>query len=393
MGSFTKSDRRQFERDVYDYAEALGLDYIAAKNQVRKARGFCGEEEYDSDNSALGDEIDNSAEILERLQTINRSKSEVLPSIEEAQTSQAEAQPKPKASPKKSPYFDAHHSNKVSKSKEKDGPNLREGTHKKDAPRKDRNNNTKESKAKRKDGPKDDQGADSKEGLSKKIKRSKKKQSMDDINLTNAPSDLLKLSHTALQSKSSANKNKDQKEHEDVAGSPAEKPQKLPTHSALDSKTEEEAHKNFLRSNQQDPHEHGQTLDKTAVENAQAAKQGAAFVDKLRDDIRFVNNKQLDQYENGQMKNARKEAKNDLEDLKRERENVEGSRKEVEKRKSKKRKSAGGELESEKAQTSDLQNHDQKARGSEAGDESIQITNRKKRRGDYNRGFRKPMIQ
>jgi hypothetical protein len=62
---FTTSQRRSFLRDVYDYSRAIGLSKREAKGQIIKARAICGEEEYDSDDTSLENEIDDSASILE----------------------------------------------------------------------------------------------------------------------------------------------------------------------------------------------------------------------------------------------------------------------------------------------------------------------------------------
>ena len=108
QGHFTKSERRQFERDVYDYSEALGLDHAVAKKQVIKARTFCGEEDFDSDTSALFHETDNSAEILEHLDAKSWSEWVVCPFVEDAGTGQIKTPITSsglKTSPKKSPYF------------------------------------------------------------------------------------------------------------------------------------------------------------------------------------------------------------------------------------------------------------------------------------------------
>ena len=66
--SFTTSQRRTFLRDVYDYARALGLDKKEARQQTIKAREICGEDEYNTDVSALENEIDDSESILSSLQ-------------------------------------------------------------------------------------------------------------------------------------------------------------------------------------------------------------------------------------------------------------------------------------------------------------------------------------
>ena len=60
----TTSQRRNFEREVYDFSRGLNLSKDQAKAAVREARRFCGELQYDSDHSALGEEIDDSKEML-----------------------------------------------------------------------------------------------------------------------------------------------------------------------------------------------------------------------------------------------------------------------------------------------------------------------------------------
>ena len=62
-----KSERRQFERNVYDFARGLGLKKSEARMHVVKAREFCGEEPYDSDTSSFEGEIDDSRSILDSL--------------------------------------------------------------------------------------------------------------------------------------------------------------------------------------------------------------------------------------------------------------------------------------------------------------------------------------
>lgn len=58
--SHTTSARRAFERDIYDFARKHGLPRRQAKQQVVRARQFCGEVEYDSEYSALGNEVSDS---------------------------------------------------------------------------------------------------------------------------------------------------------------------------------------------------------------------------------------------------------------------------------------------------------------------------------------------
>ena len=73
LATFSKSERRQFERNVYDFARGLGLKKSEARRHVVKAREFCGEEQYDSDSSSFEGEIDDSRWILETLSTLDKS--------------------------------------------------------------------------------------------------------------------------------------------------------------------------------------------------------------------------------------------------------------------------------------------------------------------------------
>lgn len=67
---FTTSDRRRFERDVYDFGRSLGLSKAHTIEELHKARMFCGEGDYDSDNSAWGDEVDDSLVTLDKLSNL-----------------------------------------------------------------------------------------------------------------------------------------------------------------------------------------------------------------------------------------------------------------------------------------------------------------------------------
>ncbi|KAL9610948.1 MAG: hypothetical protein Q9167_004390 [Letrouitia subvulpina] len=71
---YKTSERRKFERDVYDVARTHGLTKEQAKAQVIRARRMCGEDMYnDSDDSTLdSDEVDDSTDILDQLITSSR---------------------------------------------------------------------------------------------------------------------------------------------------------------------------------------------------------------------------------------------------------------------------------------------------------------------------------
>lgn len=65
FSTYTTSQRRAFERDIYDYSRALGFAKSRAKASVLSARRLCGEEHYDSDDTRLDDdELDDSSVIL-----------------------------------------------------------------------------------------------------------------------------------------------------------------------------------------------------------------------------------------------------------------------------------------------------------------------------------------
>lgn len=65
VSKHTTSQRRRFEKDVYDHARGLGYSKENARKQVVTARHLCGEE-YNSDDSKLGSEIDDSETISRR---------------------------------------------------------------------------------------------------------------------------------------------------------------------------------------------------------------------------------------------------------------------------------------------------------------------------------------
>ncbi|KAL6716151.1 hypothetical protein ACLMJK_005717 [Lecanora helva] len=304
MGAFRKSERRQFERDVYDYAEALGLDHAAAKKQVIKARGFCGEDKYDSDSSALQEEIDDSNDILIRLCAVSSSNTSVLPSIEGAQSLQAATQTVKKSSPKKSPYFSQVH--KAGKSS---------------------------GKGKQNSEPTKDGYAESKTPESRKYLKGGRKRISS---MEAEPSVADYSTHTKVTDKAAKEARKAEKQAKREAKA---KKKHQSNGGALEPQTQEEAHENYLRSNEQDPHEHGETLNQTERQRAETTKEDLTLVEKIRDDVRYVSDKQVDLYEQGQMQNARPEVKDDLKTLKQTRDDEKEIEKKVSKSKDKKRKS------------------------------------------------------
>jgi len=85
-----------------------------------------------------------------------------------------------------------------------------------------------------------------------------------------------------------------------------------------DPKSQEEAHRNFMRSNEHDPQEHVLTPDKTPKEVQEAGEKQSRFVEKLGALKRFSNEKQIQLYEDGRYDNADKQTKDNLKDLKEE---------------------------------------------------------------------------
>ena len=74
----TKSERRQFERNVYDFARGLGLKKSEARRHVVKAREFCGEEQSDSDSTSFEGEIDDYRWIMESRSSLDESAAEAM---------------------------------------------------------------------------------------------------------------------------------------------------------------------------------------------------------------------------------------------------------------------------------------------------------------------------
>ncbi|KAL8834000.1 MAG: hypothetical protein Q9170_003974 [Blastenia crenularia] len=70
FNKYTTLQRRTFERDVYDYARSIDLSKAQAKAAIIYARRLCGEEDYNSDDTRLGDdEVDEPSRDLGTLPT------------------------------------------------------------------------------------------------------------------------------------------------------------------------------------------------------------------------------------------------------------------------------------------------------------------------------------
>lgn len=97
LATFTKSERRQFERNVYDFARGLGLKRAEARRYVVKAREFCGEEQDDSDNTTFEGEINDSRFILETLSASKLKESAAVSMAIDLPTRQVDGSDKTKA--------------------------------------------------------------------------------------------------------------------------------------------------------------------------------------------------------------------------------------------------------------------------------------------------------
>ncbi|KAI9779767.1 MAG: hypothetical protein M1835_004630 [Candelina submexicana] len=81
-----------------------------------------------------------------------------------------------------------------------------------------------------------------------------------------------------------------------------------------DPESKEQAHLNFLKANDADPHEHALTTDKTPKEREIESKKAMDFISELSDLKRFSNDKQVEAYDRGLYKNANKQAVHDIEE-------------------------------------------------------------------------------
>ncbi|KAI9710411.1 MAG: hypothetical protein M1812_007447 [Candelaria pacifica] len=81
-----------------------------------------------------------------------------------------------------------------------------------------------------------------------------------------------------------------------------------------DPKSAEQAHLNFLKANDRDPHEHALTTDKTPKQREKASKETQDFIAELSDLKRFSNDKQVEAFDHGLYKNANKKTKHDIEE-------------------------------------------------------------------------------
>ena len=94
-----KSERRQFERNVYDFARGLGLKKNLARMHVAKARMFCGEQPYDSDTSSFEGEIDDTRSNSDTSSGASLDELAAVPMDSDSPTRQVDSNDKAPAAP------------------------------------------------------------------------------------------------------------------------------------------------------------------------------------------------------------------------------------------------------------------------------------------------------
>jgi hypothetical protein len=339
LSQYTTSERRKFERDVYDFARAQSLSKAQAKAQTIKARAMCGEEEYDSENSALGDELDDSKEALNRTSAANVIKStssEVLPSIETkdildiqspghqqiCSVDAKEEPPKTKGN-RHQTQTPQLHASRIQ------GPDRRTKVDK----------TVQEIKPKAQDSPlaqhilvaAEKSKVDPKAG--RRERKKAKRQAAKDNSKTQ---ESLTTNHNLSSDGAGPNN----------IVPPA-------TKGPNDPKSETEAHKNFLISNERESHEHSQTAGKSRKDLEEAKKRSIAFDAELRASRDYINEHAIDLYNQGKYKGASKEMRDDLKGMAAERKAMNEDKANVAKaestsKKRKKRKSVAAEEIEEK---------------------------------------------
>ncbi len=314
---------------MYDFARAQGLPKAQARAQTIKAREMCGEEEYDSENSALGDELDDSKAVLRCLSTISAVKStssEVLPSIETKEVLDVRPLGQEHVGP-----MDAKN----------DAPNIEGNEFRTQTPKGQAGDmrmpdapfnvgqTVKDSKTEAKDPPmaQQDSVAIEKCKADLKAKRREKKAKK-------------RAGKDGLTGQESLAKNHDPGPGGAVLDTVIPPPTKGPN----DPKSEAEAHENFLKSNERDPHGHDQTREKSQKELKETKKRSTAFLAELRASRDFANEHAIDLYNQGKYKGASKQMRDDLKEMAAERRAMEEDKAKMAKaesasKKSKKRKS------------------------------------------------------
>ena len=396
LSAYTTSERRKFERDVYDFARAQGLSKVQAKIQTVKAREMCGEEEYDSENSALGDEVNDNKDIIRGLSApsaVKSTSSEVWPPIETKEVIEVPSEEEEQATitiatkgvpsdakenevNAQTPHVEteAGKSSKSAETKLKSSqtnnsevPDVRTKVDKRigeaitEVQHSSAAQPSSVAAGKSKAGLEDE--SNKRKAERKEKKRAKRKVEMNGV--------------TAQQTLGADTK------HGPNQGSPDEiiPP---PTKGPNDPNTEVEAHENYLKSNERNSPEPEKPTDKSTKEQEQAAKRSAAFDAELRAARDYANEHAIDLYSQGKYKGASKQFREEMKTMaadRQAREDREASAKDgAASKKRKKRKSAASEDVLEGRST----NKKRKSNGDAAAKDPSH---------SKSLGFRSPMIQ
>ena len=334
LSQYTTSERRRFERDVYDFARAQGVPKPQAKAQTVKAREMCGEEEYDSENSALGDEVDDSQHILQRLSApivVKSTSSEVLPSIETKEAIDVSSEGHERASlvvtnMENTTNAGGHQVKTRTQKVEKGGGETGDGKLLETA-------ETKLRKRKRTEGE-NDARASKHEVLSSRNETDEMVQEsrheVQDSTLDQHVSGFGERGNADLKAERRQKKRAKRQAkkdsviaqqtlginlHESREGDGKTEVIPPPIKGPNDPKSKAEAHQNSLRSNQLDPNEQGQTGDKPKKELREAETKYAALEADTRAARESANEHAIDLYNKGTYKKLNKQFSEEPKDM------------------------------------------------------------------------------
>ena len=332
LSQYTSSERRKFERDIYDFARAQDLTKAQANVQIIRARGMCGEEEYDSENSALGDEVDDANTVMQSLSATNTTSSTWIkdaPSTGTTDVVNMRSAEQVQAGPSDTNFSEP----KKKSQKRKRSPTKDSGKTAKVEQLNVRMDNVgKEFRPEAQDSPTvqhlsvDEEKSKEERRAIRKQKKLRKRAAMTDSEAKGdtAPNHALAAKGGSVAQDSSIKHEELAKDiDQNVEDNAAENIISPSTVGPNDPKTEAEAHENFLKSIEQDPHEHGQDVNKSGEEKEEVAQKSAAFDADVRTLRDITNENRLDLYSQGKVKGASKEMRDDLKEMVRARKEME----------------------------------------------------------------------
>ena len=295
---------------------------------MRQGREFCGEDggSYDSDVSALDDEIDDSAQILQRLSKLHESQMPTSSPTINGNAGLANTKTTSMHSEISHPGQNLEVTiPKKSEKKRKVSRKSEPQNTKSEGAGAGMANKTNGLAAKKKKPSKEAQGPTQGDG-SETIPPGPTKsfsQSTPPIagnngsEMSKAKPDMKPALGGHTEAQTLANKSLSRKQKKQLRRRARRK--ELSSQSALDPKTEAQAHTNYLKANERDPHEHGHTINQTESEREEKSEQARAFDAELRGLLQSSNERQINLYDSGKLNKATKEVKDDIKDLKEER--------------------------------------------------------------------------